>query len=189
VAKQKAKRNRCGELSGKLNAKGEPCGAYVRKGKKTCIGHASKVEQETAGFGGSQPNAGRPRLPTPTEVARKLVEDNIAAILRPHFRVLGYDIETGAEGLVLVPLEGGGAKLHGESRDGVVRASEFDDLAAQMTAADKLLDRIYGKAKQATELSGPDGGAIPVGGEVPTDADYHANVAAILAEAGAFNPN
>lgn len=128
---------------------------------------------------------GRPRLPTPTEVAKKLIEDNIAVILRPHFHALGYDVETGPEGLALVPLEGGGAKLYGESRDGVVRGSEFNDLGAQMAAADKLLDRIYGRPKQATELSGPDGGAIPLGGEVPTDAEFHTDVAKILQEAGA----
>lgn len=151
---------KCGELSGNLNGKGEPCGAYARKGKATCISHADKVEQESAGFGGSQEGAGRPRLPSPTEVARKLIEDNIAAILAPHFRVLGYGVETGPDGLALVPLEGGGAKLYGESRGGVVKGSQFDDLGAQMAAADKLLDRVYGRPKQATEISGPEGGPI-----------------------------
>lgn len=164
---------------------GKPCANSPVRGKDRCIGHLPRKQKEALGFGGPQPGSGRPSLPSPTEVARKLIEENIAVILRPHFRALGYDVETGAEGLVLVPLDRGGAKLYGESRDGVVRGSEFDDLGAQMAAADKLLDRIYGRPKQATEVSGPDGGAIPMGGEVPTDADFHTDVAKILAEAGA----
>jgi hypothetical protein len=179
-------RKRCGELSGKVNAKGDPCGAYARKGKTTCMGHADKVEQEAAGFGGSQPNAGRPKLPTPTEVARDLIEQNIAIVLRPHFRTLGFDIETGEGGVVLVPLAEGGAKLYGESREGVINASEYEDLGAQIAAADKLLDRIYGRPKQATELTGPGGGPIEhdvIG--IPTEEEFQAGVAAVLAGAGA----
>jgi len=180
-------KKRCGELSGRLNAKGQPCGAFARKGKTTCIGHADKAEQESAGFGGSQPNAGRPRLPTPTEIARDLVEQNIAVILRPHFRALGYDVETGPEGLVLVPLQGGGAKLHGESREGVVKASEHEDLAAQMAAADKLLDRIYGRPKQATELTGPNGGALEIGAAIPDEDAWHKAVVQLGAQVAGGN--
>jgi len=165
---------RCGELSGLLNQKGEPCGAYPRAGKTTCMGHADKAEQESAGFGGSQPGAGRPPLPSPSQVARELIEENVAIILRPHFRALGYDVETGDQGVVLIPLEGGGAKLYGESREGIVKASDHEDLGAQMAAADKLLDRIYGRPKQATELSGPGGGGIPVtGAAIPDESDWH----------------
>lgn len=72
-------------------------------------------------------------------------------ILRPHFAVLGHDVEVGEEGIALVPLEGGGAKLFGESREGVIKMSSYPDLGAQIAAADKLLDRVYGRPKQVSE--------------------------------------
>jgi hypothetical protein len=163
------------------NAAGKPCGASPLKGTDRCAAHP--LDPASTRFGSSEQasaagrQGGRPKLPTPTEVARDLIEQNIAIILRPHFRTLGYDVETSKQGVVLVPLKGGGAKLYGESRDGVVRSSEYEDLGAQIAAADKLLDRIYGRPKQATELTGPGGGPIAVSPNViPDQEDWHAAV-------------
>lgn len=139
---------------------GKPCGANPLKDGDFCLAHSDAETRESVGFVPDNGKGGRKPLPTPTQVARKLIEDNIAVILRPHFQVLGYDVETGPEGIALVPLEDGGAKLYGESRDGVVRASPYNDLGAHMAAADKLLDRIYGRPKQATEITGADGGPL-----------------------------
>lgn len=164
------------------NKRGEPCEANPLKGRDTCLAHADEETRKSLQFVGGQPGSGRPKLPTPTEVARKLIEENIAIILRPHFRTLGYDVETGEQGVVLVPLEGGGAKLYGESREGVVRASDYEDLGAQIAAADKLLDRIYGKARQSTELVGAQGGPVEI---VPVKRDKATEVAGLLAKVGA----
>lgn len=139
---------------------GKACGANPLKDSDFCLAHSDAKTREAVGFVADNGKQGRPKLPTPTAVARKLIEENIVVILRPHFRALGFDVETGEHGVVLVPLEGGGAKLYGESRDGVVRASGYDDLGAQIAAADKLLDRIYGKARQSTEITGADGGPV-----------------------------
>ena len=147
---------------------GRPCGAWALKGSERCSAHPLDPGSARFHFGSPEQareagrKGGRPRLPTPTEVARELVEANIVAILKPHFAVLGYQVEVGEEGVALVPLEGGGAKLFGESRDGVIQASEYEDLGAQIAAADKLLDRIYGRPKQAAEISGPNGQPIGV---------------------------
>jgi hypothetical protein len=165
--------------------KGKPCGAPPMKDSDLCLSHDRKAKEER-GFGGPQAGSGRPRLPTPTEVARDLVEQNIAIILRPHFRTLGFDVETGKNGVVLVPLAEGGAKLYGESREGVINASPYEDLGAQIAAADKLLDRIYGRPKQATELTGPGGGPIEHDhAGIPTNEEFQAGMAAVLAGAGA----
>lgn len=161
---------------------GKPCKASPLTDSDFCLAHSDAKIRESTGFVADNGKQGRPKLPTPSEVARKLIEENIAIILRPHFRALGYDVETGGEGVVLVPLEGGGAKLYGESRDGVVRASAYDDLGAQIAAADKLLDRIYGKARQSTELVGAQGGPVEV---VPVRRDKAAQVAGILDRVGA----
>src|SRR5574338_331332 len=72
----------------------------------------------------AQPGAGRPRVERPTERARRLVEENIEKVLAPYWRTLGFDIvrDEGGE-LTLVARPEGGAKLHGESREGIVRVS------------------------------------------------------------------
>jgi hypothetical protein len=85
-----------------------------------------------------------------------LVEENVAAILRPHFKALGLRLNDDGS---VEQLERG-AILTGESKDGEVRASLIEDLGAQIAAAEKLLDRVYGRPKQATEISGPDGGPL-----------------------------
>ena len=54
-----------------------------------------------------------------------------------------------------------------------------------IAAAEKLLDRVYGRPKQATEISGPAGGPIETRELVPSDADFHTQVAEVLAEAEA----
>jgi hypothetical protein len=139
---------------------GKRCKSPPLKGKDYCLSHAPADTRDSVGFVAANGKGGRPKLPTPTEIARDLIEKNIEIVLRPHFRVLGYDVEATKDGLALVPLEGGGAKLYGESREGVVTASEYEDLGAHMAAADKLLDRIYGRPKQATEITGADGGPV-----------------------------
>lgn len=93
-------------------------------------------------------------MPKPTDVARQLIEENIAVVLRPHFLSLGYSIETRpGERPVLTPIAGGGggAMMYGESKDGEVVPSPFEDIAAQIDAAEKLLDRIYGRPKATVD--------------------------------------
>ena len=48
----------------------------------------------------------------------------------------------------------------------IMRTSESD--AARVAAADKLLDRGYGKAPQAMEQSGPDGGPMVITWQPPS---------------------
>jgi hypothetical protein len=117
---------------------------------------------------------------------RRVVEENVTVILAPHFRVLGFDLKVEGGEITLEPTKAGGAKLYGESKDGIVKASTFDDLGAMVAAAEKLLDRALGRPKQATELTGPNGGPIEadvVG--IPTEQQFHHGVAKILAAAGA----
>lgn len=152
--------------------KGAKCKAPALKGKKHCSAHAPDLP-DSARFGSpvqareAGQLGGRPPLPKPTDVARQLVEENVHRVLRPHFKALGLDIQ---EDGTVVSLDHG-AILTGESKEGVVVASEIEDLGAQIAAAERLLDRIYGKPKQQTEVSGVDGGPI-------TFADLAGSVAA-----------
>jgi hypothetical protein len=127
-----------------------------------CISHDEDLKGKTS-FGGPQPGAGRPRTPKPTEVGRRLVEENIAAVQRPYWRALGYDVEMTDDGPKVVERPGGGAKIYGVSaKDGVVYVSEHDDLGAMIAASEKLQDRAFGRPKQATEITGADGGPVEV---------------------------
>ena len=140
-----------------VTKKGALCDTAPVKGEKFCMGHLPREKKEALGFGGSQPNSGRPVILKPTQVARLLVERNVIAIFRPHFRALGFDLEESDDGSGVprvVEIEGGGAKLHGTSKEGVVRVSEYEDLGAMIQAAERLLDRAVGRPKQSTEISG-----------------------------------
>jgi hypothetical protein len=164
--------------------KGLPCDAHPLRDNlpKVCLAHADATTRESVGFIAANGKAGRKRVPGFTEVQRRLVEENAAAVQRPYWRVLGYDVKIGPDGPYLVEIEGGGAKLYGTSKDGVVRASSYDDLGAQMSASDKLQDRTHGRPRQAIEHTGADGGPVEI---VPVAQDRGATVAALLAGTGA----
>lgn len=169
---------------GKPTKKGKPCRNPRVKGKKTCMGHLSGKDKESMGFGGPQPGSGRPRNARPTEVMRRLVEEHVQVVLAPHFRTLGWDVvrdETSGE-LTIVQVDGGGAKIYGESKEGDINFTTVDDLGAHIAAAEKLLDRIYGRPKQTTELSGAGGGPVEL---VPVTRDKAGQVGGILEKVGA----
>jgi hypothetical protein len=129
---------------------GKRCRAWPLHGSDVCMAHSDEKTRESVGFIAANGKAGRPRLPTPTEVARRLIEDNIAAVLRPHFRTLGYEVEIANQELRLAESAAGGAKVYGESREGEIKVSSYDDLGAMIAAAEKLLDRVYGRPTQHT---------------------------------------
>lgn len=166
---------------GGTTKKGAPCRGNAVTGTDRCIAHSDRETQRIRGFGGSQARAGRPPLPKPTDLARELVERHVVAILRPHFRALGLEL---ADDGSATPIESGGAKLFGTSRDGVVRPSDVEDLGAQIAASEKLLDRVYGKPKVSAEVSGPAGEPVPIV-QISRDPQRAAVVDQILVMVGA----
>jgi hypothetical protein len=104
--------------------------------KSYCIAHAPKEAKVARGFGGAQAGSGPKRAKRPHEVAQQLLE-YIDVVLAPHFKALGYSIVMDHESgrARLEALEGGDAKVLGESKDGVVKGSQFEDLGAQIAAA------------------------------------------------------
>jgi hypothetical protein len=126
--------------------------------------------------------AGRPPMPKPTEVMRNLIEESVEAIIAPHFRTLGLKLERGDDGRLHAVVDPtGGAKIFGESKEGEINMTKFDDLGAHIAAAEKLLDRVYGKPKQSTELTGAEGGAVEI---VPVSRDKADAVAKMRAAIG-----
>lgn len=125
-----------------LNAEGGPCGAAPLKGKPHCFAH-DKESQDSARFGGSQPGAGRPRVPRATELMREWVEEHAEKILKPYTDAIESAVMS--------------ATFEGE-----VLPSEVPDLGARITAAEKLLDRVLGKPAQRVEHAGPQGDPVAV---------------------------
>jgi hypothetical protein len=164
---------------------GAPCKAAPLKDDDRCSAHTLRPDRTRFGSPAQASAAGklggRPPLPKPTDVARRLIEENVHRILRPHFLALGLDISDDGT----VERRDGGAVMFGESKDGDIVKSGYEDLGAQMAAAEKLLDRVYGKPKQATEISGPEGGPV-VTVELPTAPEWQAQVAKVLLETGAL---
>lgn len=140
-----------------------------RYAAKWCFAHIPSEYREKWGlptFGGPQPNAGRPRVPKLTEMMREIVEQEAMEHLLPLFNALQ------AQKPVVV----------GNGR--FARVEMFSDHRTQLAAFAELMDRIYGKSKQVTELTGADGGPVSI--EVPTDQERESEVARILAESGAL---
>lgn len=63
------------------------------------------------------------------------------------------------------------------------------DHRVRLKALEIAFDRVYGKPKQATELTGAGGGPIQTQELIPTDADWHSQVAHVIEEAQAATAN
>lgn len=166
----------------KTRTTGEPCPMHrailehPETGKlyraSTCFAHLpTKVRKmfQLAEFGGKVPGTGGARLSTKRtvpEVMKEMVEQEITAWLKPYFDSLH----------ATKPIVVGNGRH--------ARIEHVPDMRARTQAAEAVLDRLYGKAKQQTELTGLDGGPIEV--EVPTGKDRQLAVAQILADAGAL---
>lgn len=120
---------------------GDPCRSTSVRANGYCFAHQPEEVRRSHGFGGAQEGAGRPRLPRPHERMRERIEEEIEAIVGPYFAALE------------------GAVIHG-TYEGEVFVSEHADHGARIAAAEKLLDRVYGKPRQQLEHTGADGGPI-----------------------------
>lgn len=94
------------------------------------------------GIGGPQPGAGRPRLPRPHEVYRERLE----AEVDKWFEVLRAARD--AERVVIL----------GNGEDAF--ADVQPDHPIRLQAFREAHDRVYGRPKHQTEISGPDGGPL-----------------------------
>lgn len=141
--------------------KGAPCRGNALKGRDVCIAHADDVTKESLRFGGAQAGAGRPKTPRAVDVLRERIERDIEKWLKPIEDALTAERFVGFD-------------------DG--EAVYAEDHATRLRAAAEGFDRAYGKPKQISEVSGPDGAAIPVTAvEVPDTEQYRQRVAEIAA--------
>ena len=111
---------------------GEPCPKAPMTGREMCLAHADEETRRAAGFVPEAGAAGRPPKPRSIDVWREKVEGEIEIWMKP-FR----------DALDATDMLGG------------------PDHKIRVRAAESVLDRVYGKPTQRSEVSGPDGAALP----------------------------
>ena len=132
------------------NRHGQPCQAWPLKGTEHCSAHPDSLAPDGVRFGSPEQAAAAGALggaagrhPRVVDIMRERVEAAADEILDAYFRVLRE------------------AMLYGtQQRSGEIVVSDHPDIGARMAAAEKLLDRVYGKPKQSTEITGPDDGPV-----------------------------
>lgn len=129
---------------------GKRCRAYALADSQFCRAHDPLRPAETR-FGSAEQAAAAGALggaagrsPRVVDVMRERVEAHVDEVLAPYFAAL-------TEGMLTATFQGD------------VFVSEHPDLAGRVAAAEKLLDRVYGKPRQTIEHAGPaEGSPIPV---------------------------
>ena len=104
---------------------GEACPKAPLTGRETCLAHADETTRMVAGFVPFAGAAGRPAKPRSIDVWRETVEAEIEIWTKPY-----------RDALDATDMLGG------------------PDHKTRMRASDSVLDRVYGKPMQRTELSG-----------------------------------
>lgn len=138
---------------------GTPCKAPPLNGTKLCMSHSPAETRESLGFVADNGKGGRKPNPRAVDVLRERLEERIDEVLDPLFEALE------AEASIVV-----GA--------GLVRQP---DHRTRITAVRELLDRVYGKPKQQTEITGANGGPVEI--VAPLDAAERSARAARLLKA------
>lgn len=120
------------------------------------------------------------RRVTPGEMAHELIQRSPQYFLRPYLESLGLRMDDEGN----LDKVGTGLKLHGFSRGGEVVKSSHPDYEGQVRVAEKLLDRIYGKARQSVDVAS-NNSTVHV--TVAMDLPRISEVAGILQAVGGLN--
>ena len=140
---------------------------------KTCIPHMTTEQRQKLGIrwagdpGANIPKRGANKKFTAADILRERFEAEADRYLKP--------LEDALEAMRAVVV-GNGAHA---------RIEDVEDFNVRLRAVEMMLDRIYGRPRQTTELSGPGGDAVQV--EVPKDEERAQQVAQILANVGAVS--
>jgi hypothetical protein len=133
-----------------INARGKRCEAPPLKDDDFCSAHSTLLPDE-ARFGSSVQAAAAGRIggaatrhPRPLEILREKLEESAEEFLAAYVDAL----------TATRPVQVG----YGED----AYTEHIPDHAVRMAAADKVYDRVFGKPRQATELTGAGGGPIGV---------------------------
>jgi hypothetical protein len=119
--------------------KGAPCKARPLKNTTLCLAHSDEKTRESTGFG---IGGGRPPKPRAVDLLRERIEKDIDRYLAP----------------IEEALEATSGVVVGNGRDAHVEV--LPDYGTRLKAAAMALDRVYGRPRQAMEVTGADGGPV-----------------------------
>lgn len=158
------KRNQ--KICTEIKRNGEPCGQFQAFGTEHCRWHLTEKEKYKAGLSPDPsgragtyttvPLLGAKTILTPAQVHRRVFEKAYAVMINKKLEIFGLTLE-GYDphgDPILGVLPGGGLKLHGESKDGDIIMTNFEDILGMNKVMDEMTDRILGKARQALTLEG-----------------------------------
>lgn len=156
------------------NKAGGPCSAPPLVGKEHCLAHDPTLSDSERFGSRAQAKeaaklAGRPPKPRVVDVLRERFEAEADEWLGELKAALGATMP----------------HMIGTGRDAHI--VEVPDHRTRLKAIEIAFDRVYGKPKQATELSGPQGGPVEVQA-LPDAPEWHGQVAEVLAQVGAVKP-
>lgn len=117
----------------------EPCKSPSVQANGFCVAHQPQEVKDSIGFGGAQPGSGRPRRPREIELYQE-----VATEFQEEIRQALRDGLTAKRSVVV----GNGPDAHTE---------EVEDIPTRLKTVDMIADRLHGKPRQATEISGPEG--------------------------------
>lgn len=125
---------------------GKACKAYPVEGTDHCLAHSDAETRASVGFVAEAGIlGGRPPAPRAVDLVRERVEAEIEE---------WYQVLLDARGAMKAVVVG-----HGDDAE----IEHVPDHPVRLAAFREVMDRAYGKPKQATEVSGPGGGPIAVG--------------------------
>lgn len=135
------KRRKC---SG-TNKQGEPCDASPLRDRDTCIAHSDAQTRASVGF---VPEAGklggRPRRPREIELIQEVADE-----FKEQMRQVLIDGLQAERGIVV-------------GNGGTAYVEQMPDHPHRLSTYREIMDRLHGKPRQTTELSGPDGSPVQV---------------------------
>jgi hypothetical protein len=154
-----------------IKANGEQCGAIQAYGTEHCRHHLTEEEKARCGLAPDPhgpantytrtPLLGARTILTPAQQYRRVAEIAFAHMIDKKLSIFGLHLagfDPHGEP-ILEELPGGGLKLHGESKDGDIVMTQFEDILGMNKVFEEMQDRVFGKARQALSI---EGGSKPI---------------------------
>lgn len=131
----------------KTKKDGSPCRANAVNGTDACLAHSDEQSKALVGFGGPDAGklGGRPRRPREIELIQEVADE-----FKDELRRVLVDGLTASQPVV----------IGGNSKDAHVEL--VPDARQQLATFREILDRLHGRPRQMTEISGPDGAPVQV---------------------------
>jgi hypothetical protein len=169
----------------------EQCKQRKAFGTEHCRWHLTHEEMVNAGLepaespGSYTPLIGINTTLTPQQQYRRVLEKSFAYIMNKKLaifglRVEGYDPHGDP---IIGEVPGGGVKLHGESKDGDIIMTHFEDIRTMSKEFEGMIDRTFGKARQSLTV---EGGKQPIKVEPQATPERAQRVAKLLDGLGAI---